>query len=476
MKRARTRGIRGIAGPACCCLLGGLTLCTAGGGPRPEAKILVGEAVAVSGDRAGVPHVEPALAAHPTDPDLLFGAAVTYPDADPRRGLDSTVVDGFRSTDGGRSWSRVSLPACRIDPWVRFGRGGTLWVSCLGTKDHPVAVYRSADGGRTWSGPVRVPDGGRRGADRPILSAGAGESVYVAFGQSSSAPGLTGLAYAPAVSRSADGGRTFAGPAFVHHDNLVQQPFDAEILSSGTYVLFFMDYATPQETPLAHRRSWAVRSADGGRTFSTPALIFEQAGQEMPWAVAVDRSATHRDRLYLAVDGSWQRRAGAAPAASAASAASGPGLFLLTSDDGGETWKAGGTVTDAPPGANAETPAVAVNRDGVVGVAWYDTRHDPRGECYDLFFTASLDGGATFLPAVRVTPEPSCPQASERQRGVASRWPFGGDYSGLAAGADGRFHLFWADSRSGVYQIRSAAAQVIPQLTRLGGSRYTVSR
>jgi hypothetical protein len=472
MKREKTRKIRGIAAPACCCLLGGLTLCAAGGGPRPAAKILLGEVVAASGDRAGVPHVEPSLAAHPTDPDLLFGAAVTYPDADPSRGGDSTIVDGFRSTDGGRSWSRVPLPVCRIDPWVRFGSGGTLFVSCLGTKDYPVAAYRSADGGRTWDVPVRVPDEGRA-ADRPVLSAGAGESIYVAFGQSFAAPGLAGRTYAPAVSRSTDGGRTFAGPAFVHHDNLVQQPFDSEVLSSGVYVLFFMDFATSQEAPLAHRRTWAVRSADGGRTFSTPALVFEQAGQEMPWSVAADRSAAHRDRLYLAVDGSWRRRR---REGEAAPAASGRSLFLLTSDDGGETWKAGGTVTGAPPGANAETPAVAVNRDGVVGVAWYDTRHDPRGECYDLFFTASLDGGATFLPEVRVTPEPSCPQASERQRGVASRWPFGGDYSGLAAGADGRFHLFWADSRAGIYQIRSASAQVISQLTSLGGSRYTAAR
>jgi hypothetical protein len=63
---------------------------------------------------------------------------------------------------------------------------------------------------------------------------------------------------------------------------------------------------------------------------------------------------------------------------------------------------------------------------------------------------------------VRVTPEPSCPRASERQRGIATRWPFGGDYSGLAAGADGRFHLLWADSSGGIYQLRTAVAQILP--------------
>lgn len=38
---------------------------------------------------------------------------------------------------------------------------------------------------------------------------------------------------------------------------------------------------------------------------------------------------------------------------------------------------------------HAETPAVVVNRDGVVGVAWYDTRHDRQGLCFDLYFSAS---------------------------------------------------------------------------------------
>ena len=97
------------------------------------------------------------------------------------------------------------------------------------------------------------------------------------------------------------------------------------------------------------------------------------------------------------------------------------------------------------------------------GAAWYDTRRDPRGECFDIYFIASFDGGATFLPNVRATPEPSCPRASSGQRGVATRWSFGGDYSGLAAGADGTFHLFWADSSGGTYQLRTATARVTPE-------------
>jgi hypothetical protein len=244
----------------------------------------------------------------------------------------------------------------------------------------------------------------------------------------------------------------------LRHDNLEQQPFDSVVLSSGGYVLFFMDYAV-RGGPLAHRRTWAVRSNDGGRTWSLPALVFEQAGHEMPWSVAVDPSPAHRDRLYVVVDGWWERQS------AAGGSVPGPhgNLFLLISDDGGESWRSAGTISDAPAGAGAATPAIAVNGSGTVGVVWYDTRHDPRGACFDLYFSASLDGGLTFLPNQRLTPKSSCPRASERQQGLAGRWPFGGDYSGLAVTADGAFHPFWADSPDGIYQIRTTIVRVPPE-------------
>jgi hypothetical protein len=152
---------------------------------------------------------------------------------------------------------------------------------------------------------------------------------------------------------------------------------------------------------------------------------------------------------------------------------------LAASDDRGEHWRglavagggasggvtaaegdgAGQPMAAAEGGGACKTPALAVNGAGVVGVAWYDTRRDPRGEGFDVDFSASLDGGLGFLPEVRVAAEPSFPR-SGAEKPVASRWPFGGDYSGLAAGADGRFHLLWADSRAGTYQLWTVSVEV----------------
>ena len=177
----------------------------------------------------------------------------------------------------------------------------------------------------------------------------------------------------------------------------------------------------------------------------------------MPWSMAVDRSSRQQDRIYVAVDGFWKRE-GVRPGDLQGSTE--PGIFVIHSDDAGTGWSKRVPVSDAAREVNAEVPAIAVNRDGVVVIAWYDTRDDPTGRCFDIYMTLSHDGGQTFLPNTRVTPETSCPGASAEQKGVARRWQFGGDYSGPTAGADGAFHIFWADSRTGLYQIWHRAIEV----------------
>src|SRR5262249_39591065 len=42
-----------------------------------------------------------------------------------------------------------------------------------------------------------------------------------------------------------------------------------------------------------------------------------------------------------------------------------------------------------------------------------------------------------------------------------SRWSNGGDYMGLTADTDGNFYPFWADSRTGTFQINTAAVRVV---------------
>lgn len=78
-------------------------------------------------------------------------------------------------------------------------------------------------------------------------------------------------------------------------------------------------------------------------------------------------------------------------------------------------------------------------------------------------FTASLNGGASFLPERQPSDSVSCPDASTN--GAAfGRWPTGGDYFGMAAAPGGRFHAVWPDARSGTFQLRTSTVDVDGQV------------
>jgi hypothetical protein len=84
----------------------------------------------------------------------------------------------------------------------------------------------------------------------------------------------------------------------------------------------------------------------------------------------------------------------------------------------------------------------------------------------DVFFTASHDGGQTFLPNVRISEAQPCADAAgnrvphgDDKTTVGERWEAGGDYSGLVA-SGGIFHAIWADTRSGAYQLWHTTTRV----------------
>ena len=293
---------------------------------------------------------------------------------------------------------------------------GRLYMSVLYGSEYNLGVFRSEDDGRSWIGPVKFIDGG----------------------------GERGL---------------FVDPMLVFHDGAIMAPF------------VDFPFTTEQMAEGRDSRIWTVVSVDGGVSFSEPKrgpvkMTGEhfremRAGAERfrggSWVVyAVDRGERFRDRAYAM----WPDYSEGPPR-----------VVVSSSDDRGTTWSEPRKV--APAGARTTEqfqPAIAVNRDGIVGVTWYDTRDAPAGEfAFHEYFAASLDGGETFTEPHRVSSALSRPVSSGNLR-----WQNGGDYMGLAVSADGHFHPVWADARSGTYQVYTAEVRIeygdAPAPTERGGA------
>jgi hypothetical protein len=213
----------------------------------------------------------------------------------------------------------------------------------------------------------------------------------------------------------------------------------------------------------------ATRS-DASLHLETSTAIAPLAQPFMPfegWApsIAADPgSVRYKDRLYVV----WP------------DCRSGRSRILSSfSSDEGKTWSSPRMVDDPPATSSRQPlpsnfmPMVAVNRDGIVGVVWYDRRDDPTNLGWSIRFAASLDGGETWLPGTRVSSQPNVfdedgfLSTTAPATGVTieldDRQFYAADTVGLTAAADGSFHPFWIDNRTGVPQVWTARIRVRPR-------------
>jgi hypothetical protein len=416
---------------------------TPGAGPADKAdRIEIGPNVQVSDSRKQIAHYEVVIAADPKVARNLVLASMAS--ASPKD-IDLHEVATFTSSNAGNTWKLARVQRGQAenesyyDPHLAYGADGSVYLVTIRMNPAKVSprnteLARSRDGGKTWDRTTLLPFN-----DRPFLvtdgSGGTRDGVIACFAAGTE----------PLVAVSRDAGQSFTGWKPLLKTGTPYPMGNGVRLSDGTLVVSYgLRLADRFPSPAALT---VARSTDGGQSYrealTVARLMYSDVG--LPGLAADPDSPGYKDRLYLV----WPDQT-----------PTGQRVWLARSRDRGATWSRPVLLSEqsgageAAKNYDAFLPAVAVNKTGVVGVMWYDARDLPvKKRGWNIRFRASLDGGETWLPSVRVTDRESL-----FAEGVKST--SAGDTAGLVADADGVFHAAWVDNRTGVRQIWTATIRV----------------
>jgi hypothetical protein len=284
--------------------------------------------------------------------DIYISWAMAHPKASPEKPV-SRELRLSKTVDGGRTF----LPSIVVNDdqqvinhtfdALHRGPDGTLHVSWIdgreGKKDPGTFVARSQDQGRSVTANVKVDDNTCVCCRTALASAPDG-TLYVAWRK------IFGDIRETVVARSEDGGQTFSAPVIVGHDQWVfpscpHRPASLGVDQQGRlYVVWYTEGT--DEIPAIY----LAYSDDRGKTFSQKRQLNGAKG-------------TFPDHPQMAVDPTgrivvvWEEQSPVRRE-----------VVVSASLDRGETF----TVPQKLNEKKAQTPSVAVNRQGVFALGWME--------------------------------------------------------------------------------------------------------
>src|SRR5438477_1073685 len=351
---------------------------------------------------------EPHIARAVTNEDFLAGVF-----QEGRFSTSGGAVDcGYSiSHDGGLTWTRALIPGLTMtsngpyfratDPVAAFDLNGNVYLETLVATDAQflngaVVLSKSTDGGSTFAAPVV--------AYRPGSNSVFPDKEWMAIntfpGTATGSRLLVTFSLfsninsngAPIMRVYSDNrGATWSSPAAISTETTLQGS-QPLYLPNGNCVVVYWDFGTNQQPG---ERLEAVISTDGGQTFGLPKIItFANEYNEPAIRTGSFLPSAAADRTTQNVYVVYQTLLGGNPR-----------IAFTKSTNGGTNWSAPIAISDNPARSGVFNPAVNVSADGrTVTVVFYDHRNNPGSNVLvDLYLAQSFDSGATWQPNIRLT-------------------------------------------------------------------------
>jgi len=309
-----------------------------------------------------------------------------------------TIQNNFRqagfgyTADGGKTWTFpgvIEPGVFRSDPVLDSDTDGNFFYNSLtNVGGYTCQVFKSVDGGKTWGSKTQAFGGDKQWMVIDRSNSMGRNNMYAYWNRSFSI--CNG-----AFTRSYDRGQTWVDctnfPTTVYWGTLATGP-DGTLYLNGTPG--GSGYAFLKSTTLKDKNQpvkWDLwKTVDMGGSIGSfggpnPGGLLGQA-----W-IAADQN---NGNVYMcgSVD---------PPAADPRD------VMFVRSTDGGVNWSTPKRINDDAPGSNNwqwfGTMSVAPN--GRIDVIWNDTRANPGGYKSELYYSYSIDAGATWSKNVAVSPQ-----------------------------------------------------------------------